>query len=105
MRRPLRVAITGGIGAGKSEALAAFERRGAAVASADEIVHRLLRDDRELQREIRTAFGVELTDATAEERARLAEVTFGDAERLPMGLKIDGHNGTAEGADGGERVV
>lgn len=78
MRRPLRVAITGGIGAGKSEALAAFARRGAAVASADEIVHGLLRDDRELQAEIREAFGVELTEATKEERARLAAATFGD---------------------------
>jgi dephospho-CoA kinase len=82
LRRPLRVAITGGIGAGKSEALAAFARRGAAVASADEIVHRLLRDDRELQAEIREAFGVELTEATGEERARLAEATFGDPARV-----------------------
>lgn len=82
MRRPLRVAITGGIGAGKSEALAAFARHGAAVASADEIVHRLLREDRELQAEIRAAFGVELTDASPEERARLADATFGDPGRV-----------------------
>ncbi len=82
MGRPLRVAITGGIGAGKSEALAAFARRGAAVASADEIVHRLLRDDRELQAEIRDAFGIELTDGRASERAALAEAVFGDSDRV-----------------------
>lgn len=82
MGRPLRVAITGGIGAGKSEALQAFARRGAAVASADEIVHRLLRDDRELQAEIAAELGVELTDASPDERARLAEATFGDPERV-----------------------
>jgi dephospho-CoA kinase len=80
--RPLRVAITGGIGAGKSEALAAFARRGAAVASADEIVHRLLRDDRELQAEIRDVFGVELTGGGPEERAALAEAVFGDPGRV-----------------------
>ena len=40
----LNVAITGGIGAGKSEALRAFARQGAATASADEIVHRLYAD-------------------------------------------------------------
>jgi len=42
-RRPIAVAITGGIGAGKSEALAAFRRHGAATVSSDEIVHELLR--------------------------------------------------------------
>jgi len=41
--RPVSVAITGGIGAGKSEALAAFARHGAATVSSDEIVHHLLR--------------------------------------------------------------
>jgi dephospho-CoA kinase len=43
--RPVAVAITGGIGAGKSEALAAFRRHGAATVSSDEIVHELLRHD------------------------------------------------------------
>ncbi len=42
MTRPIAVAITGGIGAGKSEALAAFARHGAATVSSDEIVHHLL---------------------------------------------------------------
>jgi dephospho-CoA kinase len=41
--RPVAVAITGGIGAGKSEALRAFARHGAATVSSDEIVHHLLR--------------------------------------------------------------
>jgi dephospho-CoA kinase len=82
LARPLRVAITGGIGAGKSEALAAFARRGAAVASADEIVHRLLRDDRGLQEQIRVEFGVEVTGGGPEERAALAEAVFGDPERV-----------------------
>ncbi|HZT17033.1 MAG TPA: dephospho-CoA kinase [Gaiellaceae bacterium] len=40
--RPVAVAITGGIGAGKSEALQAFARHGAATVSSDEIVHHLL---------------------------------------------------------------
>jgi dephospho-CoA kinase len=43
--QPVAVAITGGIGAGKSEALAAFRRHGAATVSSDEIVHHLLRRD------------------------------------------------------------
>ena len=82
MPRPLAVAVTGGIGAGKSEALAAFARRGAAVASADELVHRLLRSDREVQAEVLEAFGVKVRSGSADERARLAEAVFGDPERL-----------------------
>jgi dephospho-CoA kinase len=41
VRRPLAVALTGGIAAGKSEALRAFARHGAAVISSDDVVHRL----------------------------------------------------------------
>lgn len=39
------VALTGGIGAGKSEALRAFERHGAATLSSDAVVHELLGRD------------------------------------------------------------
>jgi dephospho-CoA kinase len=45
-------------------------------------VHRLLRGDRELQAEIRDAFGIELTDGRASERAALAEAVFGDSDRV-----------------------
>ena len=43
--RPVAVAITGGIGAGKSTALDAFRAHGAATVSSDEIVHHLLATD------------------------------------------------------------
>ena len=42
MARPLTIGLTGGIAAGKSEALAAFERLGAATLSSDAVVHELL---------------------------------------------------------------
>ena len=82
MARPLAVAITGGIGAGKSEALRAFARHGADTISADEIVHRVLREDSRLQDELFDAFGVRMTDADAGERAALAERVFGDSARV-----------------------
>ena len=82
MPRPLAVAITGGIGAGKTEALRAFERHGAATISADEIVHRLLRENSELQDELFDAFGVRIHSGDAGERAALAEQTFGDPTRV-----------------------
>ncbi len=82
MPRPVTVAITGGIGAGKSEALKAFARHGAATLSADAVVHALLRDDAEVQREILAELGLSVSDASPEERGRLAEVVFADRAKL-----------------------
>jgi dephospho-CoA kinase len=79
---PISVAITGGIGAGKSEALAAFARKGAATVSSDEIVHELLRRD-EVRREVvqRLGNGVVGPDGQLD-RGAIATVVFNDAEAL-----------------------
>lgn len=45
MSRPAVIGVTGGIGAGKSAAVDAFARRGAAVFSADAVVHDLYGSD------------------------------------------------------------
>ncbi len=84
MARRLRaIAITGGIAAGKSEALAAFERRGAAVSSADEIVHRVYREDDELKAALRERWGDEVFDADGEvDRAAVAAIVFADRAEL-----------------------
>jgi len=83
LTRPIAVAITGGIGAGKSEALAAFERHGAAVISSDEIVHRLLREDVEIRDALRERFGDGLfADNGDVDRSALAEIVFADREAL-----------------------
>jgi dephospho-CoA kinase len=77
------LAVTGGIGAGKSEALRAFARHGAAVVSSDEIVHELLRADEEVQAAVRERFGESVFDSDgAIDRARVAEVVFGDEREL-----------------------
>lgn len=83
MPRPVAVAITGGIGAGKSEALKAFARHGAATISSDEIVHRLLRHDDEVRAALRERFGkrVFLRDGGVD-RGKVAEIVFGDREQL-----------------------
>jgi dephospho-CoA kinase len=54
--KPLTVAVTGGVGAGKSEALAAFARHGAATISSDEVVHDLYGDE-DVQAALRERFG------------------------------------------------
>jgi dephospho-CoA kinase len=83
LARPIAVAITGGIGAGKSEALAAFERHGAATVSSDEIVHRLLREDEDVRRQLVERFGEGALDGDgAVDRSRIAEIVFADREAL-----------------------
>ena len=77
-RRPLAVALTGGIAAGKSEALAAFARHGAATLSADAVVHELLADDDEVRQAIRARWG----EAAVGDRGRIGQVVFDDPAEL-----------------------
>jgi dephospho-CoA kinase len=81
--RPVSVAITGGIGAGKSEALKAFARHGAAVVSSDEIVHHLIRSEPEVKAAMIERLGEGILDADGHiDRSRVAERVFGDQEAL-----------------------
>jgi dephospho-CoA kinase len=83
LARPIAVAITGGIGAGKSAALAAFARHGAATISSDDIVHRLLRDDDEVHHAVVERFGDWVLDPRGEiDRGAIAEIVFADREAL-----------------------
>ena len=76
--RPVTVAVTGGIAAGKSEALAAFARHGAATASADGIVHDLLAHDEEVREAIHERWG----DDVVGDRRRIGEIVFADPAEL-----------------------
>ena len=83
MPRPIAVAITGGIGAGKSEALYAFQKAGAATVSSDEIVHHLLRTDPEVREAIVRELGEGvLAEDGSIDRRRVAEVVFVDRAKL-----------------------
>jgi dephospho-CoA kinase len=79
---PVAVAITGGIGSGKSEALKAFARHGAATVSSDEIVHHLLRHP-EVKEKIVARVGNGVIDPNGEiDRGALATAVFNDREAL-----------------------
>ena len=80
--RPVSVAITGGIGAGKSEALKAFARHGAATVSSDEIVHRLLRENEDVKRAIVERFGRVVLRQGQIDRSRVAKIVFRDRDKL-----------------------
>jgi dephospho-CoA kinase len=80
--RPLAVAITGGIGAGKSEALSAFARHGAATVSSDEIVHHLLRRE-DVRQAVVQQMGNGIVGSDGEiDRGALATVVFNDPDAL-----------------------
>jgi dephospho-CoA kinase len=81
--RPLAVAITGGIGAGKSTALESFRRHGAATVSSDEIVHHLLATDPEVRGALVGRLGEEiLGEDGVPDRERIALRVFKDRAAL-----------------------
>ncbi len=73
------VAITGGIGTGKSTVLEIFSGLGARTLSADEIVHQLLRRD-DIKRQIREEFGDDVFSDDEIDRKALAGVAFSSKE-------------------------
>lgn len=83
MPRPVAVAITGGIGAGKSEALRAFARHGAATVSSDDIVHRLLAEDEAVRSALRERWGDRIFRDDGEVmREAIGHIVFEDREEL-----------------------
>jgi dephospho-CoA kinase len=77
----LRVAVTGGIGTGKSVVLSQLAACGAAVVDADALVHDALRAGAPAVAEIRKRFGEEVVTADGDvDRARLGTIVFGDGQ-------------------------
>lgn len=78
---PLKIGLTGGIAAGKSEALAAFQRLGAATLSSDAVVHELFAGA-ELRDLVVGRWGEEVAPDGVVDRARVGEIVFADPEEL-----------------------
>jgi dephospho-CoA kinase len=76
---PPFVALTGGIGAGKSEALAALGRLGAATLSADAVVHALY-EEPEVRDAVVARWGAEVAPDGAVDRAAVARRAFATPE-------------------------
>jgi dephospho-CoA kinase len=73
------VGLTGGMGAGKSTALAELERLGAAVLSTDAVVHELYRDER-LRDAVVERWGEDVAPSGTVDRTAVAARVFADAE-------------------------
>ena len=75
------IGLTGPIGAGKSTVLRMLEKLGAAVVSADHLVHQAL-EEPEIKKEVAELFGQEvLTSDGHIDRARLAREVFSSEEK------------------------
>ncbi|HEX7279859.1 MAG TPA: dephospho-CoA kinase [Solirubrobacterales bacterium] len=81
MASPLKIGLTGGIAAGKSEALKAFARLGAATLSSDAVVHELLEGE-PLRGRLEERWGPEVVVEGKVNRAKIGEVVFADPEQL-----------------------
>ena len=75
------IGLTGGIGAGKSEALKAFERLGAATLSTDLVAHELL-NDAEVRDLLIERWGGEVAPEGRVDRNRVADLVFGKPDEL-----------------------
>ncbi len=75
------VGVTGEMGAGKSAAARAMERRGAKVVSLDGLGHRALRDEG-VKKRLRREFGDGIFKEGEIERTELAKLAFADRRRL-----------------------
>ena len=74
------VGLTGGLGAGKSTALAALERLGAATLSTDAVVHELYAGDAALRDAVVARWGEEVAPGGTIDRAAIARRVFGEPD-------------------------
>ncbi len=80
----IKVAITGGIGSGKSTLCEAFKGAGVPIYNTDSQAKRLMSEDSKLRAEIVSKFGVEAYNAEGLNREYLAKTIFGDDEKLAL---------------------
>ena len=73
------VGLTGGIGAGKSEALAALERLGAATISTDRVVHELY-EEPEVRDAVIARWGPQMAPGGKVDRSAIAQAAFATPE-------------------------
>ena len=78
---PLKIGLTGGIAAGKSTALQAFAKLGAATLSSDAVVHELLEGE-PLRGRLAERWGPEVLADGGLDRAKIGEIVFADPEQL-----------------------
>jgi dephospho-CoA kinase len=81
----LKIALTGGPGSGKSTVARMFRDLGAEIIDADQVAHEVVAPGRPAWEELRRGFGPEyFQEDGALNRAKMAELVFGDPEARPQ---------------------
>ena len=78
----IRVAITGGIAAGKSTVCHIFQELGAYIISADQIVHEIYSKNLSYKNQVIALLGQEIVTNGEIDRKKVAEIVFNSAEKL-----------------------
>jgi len=84
MTRKLRVAITGGIGSGKSLVSSFFEKAGYPVIKADEIAKELMQSNEVVKKKLIKSFGPEVFTNGILNTKYLSGIVFSDQEKLTV---------------------
>jgi dephospho-CoA kinase len=100
---PLLIGLTGGIAAGKSEALAAFGRLGAETISSDAVVHELLGSE-EMRDRLVERWGAQVAPGGAVDRTRVGEIVFERPDELAW-LEAELHPKVGERIDAWRRSL
>ena len=80
MDSPMKIAITGGIGCGKSTTGTALESLGFDVLDTDLVAHRLLKSDPEVRRQLVDRFGPSVVGPDGVDRSALGRIVFYDTQ-------------------------
>jgi dephospho-CoA kinase len=100
---PLLIGLTGGIAAGKSEALAALGRLGAETISSDAVVHELLGSE-EMRDRLVERWGAQVAPGGAIDRTRVGEIVFERPDELAW-LEAELHPRVGERIDAWRRSL
>ena len=77
----IKIAVTGGIGSGKSTVANIIKEQGYAVFSCDEIYNELLRDEAFIKK-LTQKFGTEILTDERLNKPKLAQIVFNDEKKL-----------------------
>jgi len=77
-----KIAITGNIATGKSEALKIFKKLGSYTIDADKIVHDLIENDFDIKKQILDLFGKKILENGKIDRKKIAKIVFSDENKL-----------------------
>ncbi len=83
-----KVAITGGVGSGKSTVAGLFKDFGAYVVDTDKIVHWLIENDKEIQKKIIDLLGPQIVCDEKIDRAKIAKIVFNNFSKLNQLEKV-----------------